>query len=56
VTLEAAKDVPPLPPHITFTQAADFMSSMLKGDSDTPGMVAQSAKQVLSAFSSHGKK
>lgn len=49
-------DVPPLPPHITLKEAADFMSSMLKGDSDTPGMVAQSAKQVLSAFSSLGKK
>lgn len=49
-------DVPPLPPHITLKEAAAFMSSMLKGDSDTTGMVEQSAKQVLSAFSSHGKK
>lgn len=49
-------DVPPLPPHITLDQAAAFVSSMLKGDSDTGGMITHSAKQVLAAFVPHGKK
>jgi pyruvate dehydrogenase (quinone) len=44
-------DVPPLPPHISLKQAAAFASSMLKGDSDTGGMLAQSVKQTLAALS-----
>lgn len=49
-------DVPPLPPHIDFAQAAAFMSSMLKGDSDTSGMIKSSAKQVLANLTSHSPK
>ncbi|NGM86380.1 thiamine pyrophosphate-requiring protein [Parapusillimonas sp. SGNA-6] len=49
-------DVPPLPPHISMSQAAGFMSSMLKGDTDAAGVVANSAKQVLASLLPHGKK
>lgn len=39
-------EVPPLPPHITFKQAKNFMSSIMHGDSHRWRMVEQSAKQV----------
>ena len=40
-------DVPPLPPHISLTQAKAFASSMFHGDEDTAGMIRASAKQIL---------
>jgi pyruvate dehydrogenase (quinone) len=43
-------DVPPLPPHISLKQATAFASSMLKGDSDTGGILTQSVKQTLAAL------
>lgn len=43
-------DVPPLPPHISMKQAKAFAMSMLHGDEDTGGMLAQSAKQILDSF------
>ncbi|MGA9421109.1 MAG: thiamine pyrophosphate-requiring protein [Rhodanobacteraceae bacterium] len=43
-------DVPPLPPHITFAQATAFAESMLKGDTDAPGMIRQSAREVLATL------
>ncbi len=45
--IEAITDpnVPPLPPHISFRQAQQFMSSMVKGDPDLVGMVKQATKQ-----------
>jgi pyruvate dehydrogenase (quinone) len=49
-------DVPPLPPHISVSQAAGFLASMLKGDTDTAGVVASSAKQVLASLLPNGKK
>jgi pyruvate dehydrogenase (quinone) len=42
-------DVPPLPPHITFEQARNFMSSVLHGDEDRVGMVARSTRQMWEA-------
>jgi pyruvate dehydrogenase (quinone) len=39
--------VPPLPPHISFEQAANFMESLVKGDTDERGIVASAARQVL---------
>jgi pyruvate dehydrogenase (quinone) len=49
VVLEAITDpsVPPLPPHITFEQATHFAQSILRGDSDRRGMIAQSLKQMV---------
>jgi pyruvate dehydrogenase (quinone) len=45
--IEAITDpnVPPLPPHISFEQARQFMASMVKGDPDLVGVVKQATKQ-----------
>ncbi len=43
-------NVPPLPPHITLTQAYNFTSSLVKGDSDTAGVIGQATKQVLGSW------
>ena len=43
-------DVPPLPPHITFTQAAKLAQALVKGDPDESGVIVGAAKQVLSAL------
>jgi pyruvate dehydrogenase (quinone) len=58
VVLEAYTDpsVPPLPPHISFKQAKAFMSSMVKGDSDTWDMIKQSWKDVIENFIPHKTK
>ncbi|HEX5059780.1 MAG TPA: thiamine pyrophosphate-requiring protein [Kofleriaceae bacterium] len=39
-------EVPPLPPHITFKQAKNFMASIAHGDPNRWRMIEQSAKQV----------
>jgi len=39
-------EVPPLPPHITFKQAKNFMSSIAHGDSHRWRMIEQAAKQT----------
>ncbi|HUJ58567.1 MAG TPA: thiamine pyrophosphate-requiring protein [Kofleriaceae bacterium] len=39
-------EVPPLPPHVTFKQARNFLSSIAHGDAHRWRMVAQSARQV----------
>jgi pyruvate dehydrogenase (quinone) len=49
-------DVPPLPPHITFEQAKGFISSLFKGDPNRSGIVAQSAKQMMSTLLSRSEK
>ena len=41
-------DVPPLPPHITFEQAASMTQALLKGDPDWRGVVRQSLRDKLS--------
>ena len=48
VVLEAVvdPDVPPLPPHITFEQAAAMTRALLKGDPDAPGVVRQSMREL----------
>ncbi len=43
-------DVPPLPPHITFEQARHFASSIVSGDAETVGVVAQTAKEVAAGL------
>ncbi|HVW24433.1 MAG TPA: thiamine pyrophosphate-requiring protein [Polyangiaceae bacterium] len=40
-------DVPPLPPHITFEQAASYASAMLSGDPDTEGFVRRSLSNLF---------
>ncbi len=46
-------DVPPLPPHIKFAQAKSFLSSMLKGDVNTRGMIKQSFKDAIESWIPH---
>ncbi|MGN7932967.1 thiamine pyrophosphate-requiring protein [Pseudomonas sp. 22447] len=43
-------DVPPLPPHIKLEQAKKFASTLLQGDPNEAGILAQTAKQVLSGL------
>lgn len=49
VVLEIKTDpeVPPLPPHISFKQAKNFMSTFFQGDPDGVGMVKGAIGQVL---------
>jgi pyruvate dehydrogenase (quinone) len=42
-------DVPPLPPHITFEQAASVTKALLKGDPDAGGVVRQSMRELAAA-------
>jgi pyruvate dehydrogenase (quinone) len=46
---EAVTDpnVPPLPPHTTWTQAASFAKAMLKGDPDRTGVLKDTVRQTL---------
>lgn len=46
--------VPPLPPHITFKQAKDFMSFLFKGDPDTWDVIKQSWKGLVDTYLPHG--
>ncbi len=52
VVLEVRTDpnVPPLPPHITLKQARRFLSTLAHGDPDERGVIAGTARQLLSAF------
>ena len=45
-------DVPPLPPHITLTQAKAFMMSVLKGDPERKGFVKQAIEQMFPSLAS----
>jgi pyruvate dehydrogenase (quinone) len=57
VVYEAVTDpeVPTLPPHITFTQAEHFMSSMAKGDPHLGHMIKQTFKEAVEGFLPHKK-
>ena len=50
--LEAVVDpnVPPLPPHISFEQAMNFASSVLKGDAESLGFIKQTVKDVADSY------
>jgi pyruvate dehydrogenase (quinone) len=52
VVLEMKTDpeVPPLPPHITLQQAQKFMHTLIKGDPVEGGVIAGTARQVLSSL------
>ena len=58
VIFEAVTDpsVPPLPPHIELKQMKDFMSALMKGDSNALDMVKQSWKDILSEYFPAEKK
>jgi pyruvate dehydrogenase (quinone) len=55
VVYEAVTDpeVPTLPPHISFEQAKNFMSSMVKGDSHRGHIIKQTFKDAVEAFLPH---
>jgi pyruvate dehydrogenase (quinone) len=40
-------DVPPYPANVTFKQARNYVSALLKGDPDAWGVVKQSAKEAV---------
>jgi pyruvate dehydrogenase (quinone) len=50
VVLEVKTDpeVPPLPPHITFKQAKNFMSAIVAPDPNERGMLLGAAKEMIS--------
>ena len=52
VVLEVKTDpeVPPLPPHITFEQAANFMSTLAKGDQREKNVILGAARQVIGSL------
>ena len=54
VVLEVKTDpeVPPLPPHISFEQARNFMSTLQQGDPDAGGMIKGAFHQAMAAFGS----
>ena len=39
-----------LPPHISFEQAKNFMSAMIKGDPDEKGVIVESVKSVMAGI------
>jgi pyruvate dehydrogenase (quinone) len=45
--IETDPDVPPLPPHITFEQAASYAASILSGDPNTRGMIGRSLSNMF---------
>jgi len=47
------KEVPPLPPHITFEQAEALTQTIVKGDPDEAHMVKGTVKQALSKVFAH---
>ncbi len=43
-------NIPPLPPHITFKQAKDFASSVIKGDVNAWDMIRQTYKEIVDNY------
>jgi pyruvate dehydrogenase (quinone) len=48
-------DVPPMPPHITFEQARNYASSVLKGDAESLGFLKQTLKAAADSVLPHKK-
>jgi pyruvate dehydrogenase (quinone) len=44
------REYPPLPPHITFTQAHEMTKALLKGDEDGMGIMENSLRGKLAEF------
>src|SRR5687768_8300880 len=49
VVLEACTDpdIPPLPPHVTWEQARAYASAIMRGDSDSAGIIRATVKQIF---------
>lgn len=58
VVLEAytSGEVPTLPPHITFEQAKNYMSSLVKVDPEEGGIIKQSVKDMIAGVTSRRGK
>jgi pyruvate dehydrogenase (quinone) len=58
VIYEARTDpnVAPLPPHVSFTEARNFIATLAKGDPEELGIVKQSIKTMLSGFRRRDKE
>jgi pyruvate dehydrogenase (quinone) len=50
VEFKTDPEVPPLPPHITLKQATAFAEALIKGDPEEAGVIAGTARQVLSSI------
>jgi pyruvate dehydrogenase (quinone) len=50
VEFKTDPEVPPLPPHITLKQAKAFAEALIKGDPEEGGVIAGTARQVLSSI------
>ncbi|MGA2409649.1 MAG: thiamine pyrophosphate-requiring protein [Candidatus Binataceae bacterium] len=46
-------DVPPLPPHITFANAAKFASTLMKSDPNEGGIIRQSVREFMESVLPH---
>jgi pyruvate dehydrogenase (quinone) len=49
-------EVPPLPPHISFEQAKNYLLALAKGDPGWRGMIVQSFKDMAQSYLPHLKK
>lgn len=49
-------EVPTLPPHITFEQAKNFMSSLVKTDPEEIGIIKQSVREMVAGVVPHKDK
>nr|HET7859689.1 thiamine pyrophosphate-requiring protein [Caldimonas sp.] len=58
VVLEVKTDpeVPPLPPHVTFEQAKQFVKTMMQGDPDQGAMIRGTLGQVLAKLTPDGDR
>lgn len=49
-------DVPTLPPHISFEQAKEYVSAIVKGDPEEAGIIKQSVKSLVGGIFPHKDK
>ena len=55
ISVRTDPDVPPLPPHITFEQAKQFMHTLQQGDPDQSHLLRDAAAQLLATVAGkHG--
>jgi pyruvate dehydrogenase (quinone) len=54
--IETDPDVPPLPPHITFEQAASYAASILSGDPNMLGIVRRSMANMFPSLAGKVKE
>jgi pyruvate dehydrogenase (quinone) len=49
-------EVPPLPPHISYEQAKNYLAALVKGDPGWRGMILQSFKDMAQSYIPHLKR